>query len=156
MRNCATTFSTARWARPSFPTASSSARKQYEDFIQRNNMTVRQFEALEKEYILIRKLQALVSATASVPDSEVHDEFERRNTKIKFEYAVITQADILKGLHPSRRRAQGVLRAQQGDLQQFDSREAADQVRGGRFGQDRGVDEREPARSPGLLRPAPR
>ena len=25
----------------------------------------------------------------------------RRNTKIKFEYAVITQGDILKGLHPT-------------------------------------------------------
>jgi peptidyl-prolyl cis-trans isomerase D len=25
----------------------------------------------------------------------------RRNTKVKFEYAVITQADILKGLHPT-------------------------------------------------------
>ncbi len=34
-------------------------------------------------------------------DSEVRDEFQRRNTKIKFEYAVITQGDILKGLHPT-------------------------------------------------------
>ena len=25
----------------------------------------------------------------------------RRNTKVKFDYAVITQADILKGLHPT-------------------------------------------------------
>ena len=64
-------------------------------------MTVAQFEALEKDYILIRKLQAMVSASAFVGDSEVHDEFQHRNTKIKFEYAVITQGDILKGLHPT-------------------------------------------------------
>ncbi len=84
-----------------FPDGKFVGQEEYADFIQRNNMTIDQFETLEKEYILIRKLQALVSASASVPDSEVHDEFERRNTKIKFEYAVITQADILKGLHPA-------------------------------------------------------
>jgi peptidyl-prolyl cis-trans isomerase D len=31
----------------------------------------------------------------------VRDEFNKRNTKVKFEYAVITQADILKELHPT-------------------------------------------------------
>jgi peptidyl-prolyl cis-trans isomerase D len=84
-----------------FPDGKFVGQEEYADFIQRNNMTIDQFEKLEKEYILIRKLQALVSASAFVPDSEVHDEFEHRNTKIKFEYAVITQADILKGLHPT-------------------------------------------------------
>ena len=34
-------------------------------------------------------------------DAEVRDEFDRRNTKVKFDYAVITQADILKELHPT-------------------------------------------------------
>jgi len=36
-----------------------------------------------------------------VSDAEVRKEFDQRNTKVKFEYAVITQADILKGLHPT-------------------------------------------------------
>jgi peptidyl-prolyl cis-trans isomerase D len=84
-----------------FPDGKFVGQEAYTDFIQRNNMTIDQFESLEKEYILIRKLQAMVSASAFVPDSEVHDAFEHRNTKIKFEYAVITQADILKGLHPA-------------------------------------------------------
>ena len=84
-----------------FPDGKFIGQEEYADFIQRNNMTIDQFEKLEKEYILIRKLQALVSASAFISDSEVHDEFEHRNTKIKFEYAVITQADILKGLHPA-------------------------------------------------------
>ncbi|MGC2245980.1 MAG: peptidyl-prolyl cis-trans isomerase [Terriglobales bacterium] len=84
-----------------FPDGKFVGQEEYADFIQRNNMTIEQFESLEKEYILIRKLQAMVSASAFVPDSEVHDEFEHQNTKIKFEYAVITQADILKGLHPA-------------------------------------------------------
>jgi peptidyl-prolyl cis-trans isomerase D len=84
-----------------FPDGKFIGQEAYADFIQRNNLTIDQFEALEKDDILIRKLQALVGASAFVSDSEVHDEFEHRNTKIKFEYAVITQGDILKGLHPT-------------------------------------------------------
>jgi peptidyl-prolyl cis-trans isomerase D len=84
-----------------FPEGKFVGQEQYEDFVQRNGLTVPQFEALEKDYILVRKLQALVSGTAFVTDSDVRDEFVHRNTKIKFEYAVITQGDILKGLHPT-------------------------------------------------------
>jgi len=84
-----------------FPDGKFIGQEEYENFLQRNGMTVPQFEALEKEYILIRKLQALVVGTAFVSDSEVHNEFQRSSTKVKFEYAVITQADVLKGLHPT-------------------------------------------------------
>jgi peptidyl-prolyl cis-trans isomerase D len=84
-----------------FPDGKFVGQEQYEDFVQRNGMTVPQFEGLEKDYILIRKLQALVSGTAFVGDSDVRNEFQHQNTKVKFEYAVITQADILKGLHPT-------------------------------------------------------
>jgi len=84
-----------------FPDGKFIGQEQYEDFVQRNDMTVPQFEALEKDFILVRKLRALVSSSAFVGDPEVRDEFNRRNTKVKFEYAVITQADILKGLHPT-------------------------------------------------------
>jgi peptidyl-prolyl cis-trans isomerase D len=84
-----------------FPDGKFVGQEEYANFIQRNNLTIEQFERMEKDYILIRKLEALVSASAFVPDSEVHEEFLRRDTKVKFEYAVITQADILKGLHPT-------------------------------------------------------
>jgi peptidyl-prolyl cis-trans isomerase D len=84
-----------------FPDGKFVGQEQYEDFVQRNDMTVPQFEALEKDYILVRKLRALVSSSAFVGNPEVRDEFNRRNTKVKFEYAVITQADILRGLHPT-------------------------------------------------------
>jgi peptidyl-prolyl cis-trans isomerase D len=84
-----------------FPDGKFVGTEEYENFVQRNELTVPQFEELEKSYILIRKLQALVSSSAFVSDAEVRDEFERRNTKIKFEYALLTQADILKGLHPT-------------------------------------------------------
>ena len=84
-----------------FPDGKFVGQEEYENFVQRNDMTVPQFEALEKDFVIVRKLRALVSTSAFVGDTEVRDEFNHRNTKVKFEYAVITQADILKGLHPA-------------------------------------------------------
>lgn len=84
-----------------FPEGKFVGQEEYENFVQRNDMTVPQFEALEKDFVIVRKLRALVSTSAFVGDAEVRDEFNHRNTKVKFEYAVITQADILKGLHPA-------------------------------------------------------
>jgi peptidyl-prolyl cis-trans isomerase D len=84
-----------------FPEGKFVGQEQYEDFVQRNDLTVPQFEALEKDFILVRKLRALVASSAFVGDADVRDEFISRNTKVKFEYAVITQADILKGLRPT-------------------------------------------------------
>jgi peptidyl-prolyl cis-trans isomerase D len=84
-----------------FPDGKFVGQEQYEDFVQRNDLTVPQFEGLEKDFIIVRKLRALVASSAFVGDADVRDEFISRNTKVKFEYAVITQADILKGLHPT-------------------------------------------------------
>ena len=75
---------------------------EYENLVQRNfDLTIPQFEQLVKDDISLRKLRALVSGSAYVSEPEVRAEFDRRNTKIKFDYAVLTQADILKGLHPT-------------------------------------------------------
>jgi peptidyl-prolyl cis-trans isomerase D len=84
-----------------FPEGKFVGQEEYEGFVQRIDMTVPQFEARVKDDVLTRKLYALVSSSAFVGEPEVHDEFIRRNTKVKFEYAVLTQADILKGLHPT-------------------------------------------------------
>lgn len=84
-----------------FPEGKFVGDSEYENFAQRADLTVPQFENLEKEYILIRKLRALISGSAFVGEPEVRAEFDRRNTKIKFEYAVLTQSDILRGLHPT-------------------------------------------------------
>ena len=84
-----------------FPDGKFVGQEEYENFAQRFDMTVPQLEARVKEDILVRKLRALVSSSAFVADTEVREEFDQRNTKVKFEYAVITQADILKGLHPT-------------------------------------------------------
>jgi peptidyl-prolyl cis-trans isomerase D len=84
-----------------FPEGKFVGEEAYESFAQSNNLTVPQLEELIKDEILTRKLRALVSTSAFVGESETRQEFERRNTKVKFDYAVLTQADILKGLHPT-------------------------------------------------------
>jgi len=94
-------FQHGQYSATFFPDGKFIGQEEYENLLQRNDLTVAQFEQSEKDRILIRKLQALVSSSAFVGDAEVRDEFIRRNTKVKFEYAVVTQADILKGLHPA-------------------------------------------------------
>jgi peptidyl-prolyl cis-trans isomerase D len=85
-----------------FPDGKFIGQSEYENLVERNfDMPVLQFEQLVKDDILIRKMRALVSGSASVGEPEIRDEFNRRNTKIKFDYAVLNQADILKGLHPT-------------------------------------------------------
>jgi peptidyl-prolyl cis-trans isomerase D len=54
-----------------------------------------------KDSIIINKLRGLVASSASVTDAEVRQQFERQNTKVKFDYAVIKKDDILKSLHPA-------------------------------------------------------
>jgi peptidyl-prolyl cis-trans isomerase D len=64
-------------------------------------LTVPQFEALVKQEILINKLRDLVTSSATVTDAEVRKQFEKQNTKVKFDYAVIKKDDILKSIHPA-------------------------------------------------------
>ncbi len=73
----------------------------YEDLVSRAGYTIPQFEVLLKEEILINKVRSLVSSSASVTDAEIRQQFEKQNTKVKFDYAVIKKDDILKGLHPA-------------------------------------------------------
>ncbi|MFY9562011.1 MAG: peptidyl-prolyl cis-trans isomerase [Terriglobales bacterium] len=85
-----------------FPDGKFIGQEEYENLVQRNfDLTIPQFEELVKDDIAIRKLRALISGSAFVGDPEIRTEFERRNTKVKFDYAVLTQADILKALHPT-------------------------------------------------------
>lgn len=84
-----------------FPEGKFIGQTAYEDFVSRNNYTVPQFEQLVKEDILINKLRNLVAASAAVTDAEVRQQFEKQNTKVKFDYAFFKLDDILKSLHPA-------------------------------------------------------
>jgi len=59
------------------------------------------FEDAVSKDIVLTKLQALISRSASVSDSEIRKQFIKQNTKVKFDYAILKQDDLRKGLHPT-------------------------------------------------------
>ena len=84
-----------------FPNGVFVGQQEYENFVASNNLTVPQFEQLVKEDILLNKLRDLVASSATVTDAEVRKQFDKQNTKVKFNYAVIKKDDILKSIHPA-------------------------------------------------------
>lgn len=90
-----------RYAATFFPGGNFIGQAEYEDMLQRANLTATKFEQAVGNDILLTKLQALISGSADVSDTDIHDQFVKQNTKVKFEYAVLRQDDIKKGLHPT-------------------------------------------------------
>ena len=84
-----------------FPDGKFIGQDAYQDLVSRFGYTVPVFEELVKDDILVSKLRNLVSSSASVTDAEIRQQFEKQNTKVKFDYAVIKKDDILKSLHPT-------------------------------------------------------
>jgi peptidyl-prolyl cis-trans isomerase D len=90
-----------RYSEYFFPGGTFIGEAEYEGLLQQHNLTPATFEDSVGKEILISKLQALISGSASVSDSAIRLEFDKQNTKVKFEYAVLKQDDIKKGLHPT-------------------------------------------------------
>ena len=91
-----------RYAATFFPNGNFIGEEQYEDLLERNNLTPIKFEKeVVGDGILLTKLQALVSGSATVSDAEIHEQFIKQNSKVRFDYAVLKQDDIKKGLHPT-------------------------------------------------------
>ncbi len=90
-----------RYAVYFFPNGNFVGQAEYEGMLQRANLTPATFEENVGKEIMISKLQALITGSASVSDAAIRKEFDKQNTKVKFEYAVLKQDDIKKGLHPA-------------------------------------------------------
>ena len=90
-----------RYAATFFPGGNFIGQVEYEDMLQRANLTPTKFEQEVGDDILLTKLQALISGSATVSESEIHAQFLKQNSKVKFEYAVLKQDDLRKGLHPT-------------------------------------------------------
>ena len=90
-----------RYAATFFPGGNFIGEAEYEDMLQRANLTPTKFEEAVGDDILVTKLQAFISGSASVSDAEIHDQFIKQNSKVKFDYAVLKQDDLRKGLHPT-------------------------------------------------------
>lgn len=90
-----------RYSATLFPGGKFIGQQAYEGLLAQNNLTVSGFEQDVKNQILQEKLATLVTGSASVSDAEIRQEFQKRNTKVKFEYAFLSQDDVRKGLHPT-------------------------------------------------------
>jgi peptidyl-prolyl cis-trans isomerase D len=90
-----------RYASIFFPDGNFIGEAEYNGMLQRANLTPAMFEENVGKEIQVAKLQALITGSASVSDAAIHQEFSKQNTKVKFEYAVVKEDDIKKGLHPT-------------------------------------------------------
>ena len=91
-----------RYAATFFPGGNFIGEQEYEGLLERNNLTPAKFEKeVVGDGILLGKLQAFISGSASVSEADVRDQFIKQNSKVKFDYAVLKQDDIKKGLHPA-------------------------------------------------------
>ena len=90
-----------RYAATFFPGGNFIGQQEYEDLLQRYNLTTTKFEESVGHDILLTKLQALIASSAGVSETQIHDEFVKQNTKVKFDYAFLKQDELKKGLHPT-------------------------------------------------------
>jgi peptidyl-prolyl cis-trans isomerase D len=85
-----------------FPGGNFIGDQAYESFIQSQfNMSVAQFEQEVKGEIAQRKLLSLVTSPVSVSDKDVAEQVRKQDTKVKFDYAVLTLDDIKKQIKPT-------------------------------------------------------
>lgn len=90
-----------RYSAAFFPGGKFVGEDEYEARLRSADLTVPLFEQSIKEQILFDKLRSLVTGGVAVSDPEVRSEFEKKNVKVKLEYAVLDRDEIMKGIHPT-------------------------------------------------------
>jgi peptidyl-prolyl cis-trans isomerase D len=74
----------------------------YMNFVQNQlGMTRSQFEELIKADMEVDRLHELITGGVTVSDNDVRESYRKSGTKVKFDYAVISSADIGNSLNPS-------------------------------------------------------
>ncbi len=85
-----------------FPNGNFVGQQAYEQFISSQfNLPVREFEQDVKGEIAQQKLMAAVGGAITVSDKDITKELQTQDTKIKFDYAVLTLDDVKKGINPT-------------------------------------------------------
>ncbi len=62
------------------------------------NLSVPQFEQELRDELTMRKLRSVIGAGVFVSDADIHDAFVRVKTRVKFDYAVLSDADLEKSV----------------------------------------------------------
>jgi peptidyl-prolyl cis-trans isomerase D len=95
-----------------FPGGKFIGQEQYINFVESAfHLPITQFESEVKSDIELQRLQALVTGGVSVSDSAVRAQYLQTGTKVKFDYAVISAADIKTTINPSDAELQAFFKA---------------------------------------------
>jgi peptidyl-prolyl cis-trans isomerase D len=84
-----------------FPNGQWIGADKYKELLQQNNSTVEDFERAVKTSLLRRKLFSVIAANATVSQAGLEQAFKDKNTKVKFQYALIKLEDVLKTIKPT-------------------------------------------------------
>lgn len=85
-----------------FPDGKFVGEDRYDDFVQNNfNMSRTDFEKQLKEEILINRLESFITGGLTVPNTDVREAYIKQATKVKFQYAVLSAADLRKQINPT-------------------------------------------------------
>lgn len=85
-----------------FPNGQFIGKEQYMNFVEQYfHTSLADFEQQVKTDLEVQRLRDLVSAGVTVSDSAVRTAFLKEGTKVKFDYAVVSSADIKKTINPS-------------------------------------------------------
>src|SRR5258706_4567202 len=88
---------TGDWGKQIFPNGQFIGQERYTDLVATNfEMDVPTFEKLLKQSLLQRKLLGSIQGSVIVPNNEIEKEFARQNQKVRFDYAVVSAADLMK------------------------------------------------------------
>jgi peptidyl-prolyl cis-trans isomerase D len=85
-----------------FPGGNFIGDEAYEQLVENQfGLSVAQFEREVKAQIASDKLLATIGATVTVSDKQIKDQVDKQDTKVKFDYAIITLDDVKKQVHPT-------------------------------------------------------
>ena len=85
-----------------FPEGKFIGLDKYEDFVSRAfGISVVQFESEVKQDIELQRLEALVTGGVNVSDAAAKADYLKSGEKVKFDYAVISVADLKKTINPT-------------------------------------------------------
>jgi peptidyl-prolyl cis-trans isomerase D len=84
-----------------FPNGKWIGADKYKQMLTQSSGTVEKFERDARLDMQMRKLFNVITAGATVPDSAVEQAYKEQNTKVKFQYAVLTLADVSKTIKPT-------------------------------------------------------
>lgn len=85
-----------------YPDGKFIGQQPYQNLVQGQfDMSVPQFEDAVRKDITIRKLRAAIEGGVVVTESELQQQFKEENTKVKFDYAVLSLDDVAKTITPT-------------------------------------------------------